>query len=56
MAASDDLRIHPLTPDRFADLATLFEQGGDPKWCWCMSFRVRGRDWTTRRPPRIGPA
>lgn len=40
------LAIEPLTPDRFADLATLFEQGGDPKWCWCAYFRVRGRDWT----------
>lgn len=50
MATSDDLRIHPLTPERFADLATLFEQGGDAKWCWCMSFRVRGRDWTNSTP------
>jgi GNAT superfamily N-acetyltransferase len=38
--------IQPLTPDRIADLATLFDQGGDPKWCWCAYFRVRGRDWT----------
>jgi len=40
------LDIHPLTPDRFPDLAALFEEGGDPKWCWCTYFRVRGRDWT----------
>ena len=40
------LRIEPLTPERIADLATLFDQGGDPKWCWCAYFRVRGRDWT----------
>jgi GNAT superfamily N-acetyltransferase len=40
------IEIHPLTPDRFADLATLFEQGGDPRWCWCAFWRVRGRDWT----------
>ena len=40
------LRIEPLTPDRIADLATLFDQGGDPKWCWCAYFRARGRDWT----------
>jgi GNAT superfamily N-acetyltransferase len=38
--------IEPLTPDRFADLAALFEEGGDPKWCWCVYFRFRGRDWT----------
>ena len=39
------LEIQPLTPERFADLAQLFGQGGDPKWCWCASFRKRGRDW-----------
>lgn len=38
--------ILPLTPERFADLAALFEEGGDPKWCWCVYFRFRGRDWT----------
>jgi GNAT superfamily N-acetyltransferase len=41
-----DLEIHPLTPDRFADVAALFGQGGDPKWCWCAFWRVRGLDWT----------
>jgi GNAT superfamily N-acetyltransferase len=38
--------VRPLTPDRFGDLATLFEEGGDPKWCWCVYFRFRGRDWS----------
>jgi GNAT superfamily N-acetyltransferase len=42
----DALAIEPLTRARFADLAALFEQGGDPKWCWCTFFRFRGRDWT----------
>lgn len=40
------LETQPLTPERLADLSTLFDQGGDPKWCWCAHFRVRGRDWT----------
>ncbi len=40
------LDVRPLTPRRLADLADLFGQGGDPKWCWCAYFRVRGRDWT----------
>jgi GNAT superfamily N-acetyltransferase len=40
------LDVHPLTPGRFADLTTLFEAGGDPRWCWCTYFRVRGRDWS----------
>ena len=45
-----DLEIKPLTPQRLPDLASLFEQGGDPKWCWCASFRVRGMDFTKARP------
>jgi len=24
----------------------LFEEGGDPKWCWCQWFRTPGMDWT----------
>jgi GNAT superfamily N-acetyltransferase len=44
--ATTDLEIHPLTSARFADLAALFEEGGDPKWCWCVYFRFRGRNWT----------
>ena len=40
------LDVRPLTPDRLNDLAGLFEEGGDPKWCWCTYFRFRGRDWT----------
>jgi GNAT superfamily N-acetyltransferase len=40
------LDIRPLTPDRLPDLATLFEQGGDPKWCWCAYFRIRGFDFS----------
>ena len=45
-----ELEIHPLTPKRLPDLASLFEQGGDPKWCWCASFRVRGMDFTKAKP------
>lgn len=38
--------VRPLTRERFADLAALFAEGGDAKWCWCTYFRFRGRDWT----------
>ncbi len=44
-AAAPELEIHPLTPRRMADLAALFGQGGDPKWCWCAFNRVRGMTW-----------
>jgi GNAT superfamily N-acetyltransferase len=39
------LAIRPLTAARMADLATLFGQGGDPKWCWCAFNRVPGMTW-----------
>jgi ribosomal protein S18 acetylase RimI-like enzyme len=42
-----EFEIHPLTPDRLPDLATLFGQGGDPKWCWCAYFRLRSVDFST---------
>lgn len=41
-----DLTVVPLTPDRFADVASLFEEGGDPRWCWCAYFRVRGFEFS----------
>lgn len=42
-----ELEIHPLTPERLPDLAALFGQGGDPKWCWCAYYRLRGMDFST---------
>jgi GNAT superfamily N-acetyltransferase len=46
------LDVRPLTRDRFPDLAALFEEGGDPKWCWCVYFRFRGRDWSNSTAPQ----
>lgn len=46
-ATSSDLEILPLTQERLPDLAGLFGQGGDPKWCWCAWYRLRGVDFTT---------
>jgi GNAT superfamily N-acetyltransferase len=42
---SVDLDIRPLIRERLPDLAALFGQGGDPKWCWCSFYRVRGSSW-----------
>jgi GNAT superfamily N-acetyltransferase len=42
-----DLDIRPLVPERLPDLATLFGQGGDPRWCWCAYYRVRSVDFST---------
>ena len=40
------VEIRQLTPERLPDLAALFQQGGDPKWCWCAYFRIRGMDFS----------
>jgi GNAT superfamily N-acetyltransferase len=45
-----ELEILPLTPERLADLAALFGQGGDPKWCWCASFRLRSAEFRKANP------
>jgi ribosomal protein S18 acetylase RimI-like enzyme len=39
------LQILPLTPERWDDLAALFKEGGDPRWCWCMYLRLRAKDF-----------
>lgn len=33
------ITIHPLTPDRWPDLAALFNTSATPRACWCMWFR-----------------
>ncbi|HEV8698307.1 MAG TPA: GNAT family N-acetyltransferase [Candidatus Limnocylindrales bacterium] len=43
------LDIQPLEPDGWNDLASLFEEGGDPKWCWCMYWRLRSKDFAVNR-------
>lgn len=43
--ANQSLEIVPLTPERLPDLASLFNQGGDPKFCWCSWFRLRNVDF-----------
>ncbi len=44
-----DVEIRPLTPDRWPDVAALFGEGGDPKWCWCMWWRLRAKDFSAAR-------
>jgi GNAT superfamily N-acetyltransferase len=41
-----EVTVEPLTTERFEDLGSLFMQGGDPKWCWCMYYRTRGLSWS----------
>ena len=39
------MEIHPLTPDRWNDLVTLFNGrgGSQVRGCWCMFYRQSGR-------------
>ena len=46
-AVASEITVEPLTTDRFEDLARLFMEGGDPKWCWCQYFRSTGTLWST---------
>lgn len=43
-----ELDIRPLTGETWPALAALFEQGGDPAWCWCQFWRTAG--FTPDRP------
>lgn len=44
------LEIRPLDGSTWDALAALFGEGGDPKWCWCAYFAVRGLDWSNSTP------
>jgi GNAT superfamily N-acetyltransferase len=40
------VNVEPLTPERFADLVTLFGPNGANSGCWCMWWRVAAKDWS----------
>ena len=44
------LVVHPLTPERWPDLETLFNAKGCSvaRGCWCMYYRVSGKGADTR--------
>jgi len=44
--------VHPLTPERWADLETIFEARGCSvaRGCWCMYYRVSGKETGFTRP------
>jgi GNAT superfamily N-acetyltransferase len=44
------MTIRPLTAELWPALEALFEEGGDPRWCWCMYWRVRGVDFGRSTP------
>jgi GNAT superfamily N-acetyltransferase len=40
------VRIVPLTPKYRDAVAGLFDEGGDPKSCSCMFWRLRSKEWS----------
>jgi GNAT superfamily N-acetyltransferase len=42
---AEEFAFHPLTPDRFDDLAALFENDGTTRGCWCMYWRIGSKGW-----------
>ena len=46
------LDVHPLTPGRWPDLEALFEARGCSvaRGCWCMYYRVSGKETGFTRP------
>lgn len=46
---TDPIRIHPATGDRWSDVLELFGDNGVVAGCWCMYFRLKGRDFRSQR-------
>ena len=40
-----NLVFHPVSSDRFSDLATFFEQHGNTNYCWCMRWRLKSAEF-----------
>jgi GNAT superfamily N-acetyltransferase len=45
-----DLRIEPVTPERWADLVAVFGERGEASRCWCTYFRMPLPDWERTAP------
>jgi len=43
--AMNGLEFHPITIDRWDDLAAFFEQHGNPNYCWCMRWRLKSTEF-----------
>jgi GNAT superfamily N-acetyltransferase len=43
------IEVHPVTPERWADLEKLFGPSGAFDGCWCMYFRMRRKDWNNAK-------
>lgn len=44
-----ELQFRPLTPERWADLEKLFGPRGATGGCWCMYFRLPGKQYSQNK-------
>ena len=47
------LEVHPVTPDRWDDLAALAGERGFTSGCWCMWWRVTSKEFDERHGPGL---
>jgi ribosomal protein S18 acetylase RimI-like enzyme len=45
--------IKPLTEETWEALRALFQEGGDPRWCWCQFWRMRSKDFAAMKVPHL---
>lgn len=44
-----NLTFHPVTPDRWDDFETLFGKNGACGGCWCMSWRLKRKEFDANK-------
>lgn len=44
-----NLKIHPVTPDRWKDFEALFGERGACGGCWCMWWRIKRSDYEKQK-------
>jgi GNAT superfamily N-acetyltransferase len=42
---AEPVRVEPATAERWPDVVTVMGTRGDPSWCWCQFYRLRGQAW-----------
>ncbi len=40
-----EVTVRPASAERWADIVTVMGTRGDPSWCWCQYFKLRGQAW-----------
>lgn len=41
-----NFEFHPVTAERWSDLAVFFRQNSNPNYCWCMRWRLKSSDFS----------